>query len=145
MRLGDDGRLVDGRTGQVINGLGASRFDVAVSALRGDLDPKPWEQNTEHAPGVLAQACGVTWPSDYTFTVVGPGNDDAFLEDVLSLIARVAEAPEAPKVGGDRVKLTPRLGGKFVSVAATCSVRAPEVVVKIAQELRKDARVKMAF
>jgi hypothetical protein len=40
MRLGDDGRLVDGKTGRAINGLGASRFDVAIAALRGDLDPK---------------------------------------------------------------------------------------------------------
>ena len=40
LKLGDDGLLIDGKTGRVVNSLGASRFDVAVSALRGDLDPK---------------------------------------------------------------------------------------------------------
>jgi len=33
---------VDTKTGKVINEFGATRFDVAVRALRGELDPAPW-------------------------------------------------------------------------------------------------------
>lgn len=73
LQLGDDGLLIDGKTGRVVNGLGATRFDVKLAALRGDLDPKPWEENTERAPGVLLGSL-VTFPADYTFQVcVGGG------------------------------------------------------------------------
>lgn len=43
---------------------------LQVRALRGELDPKPWEENSERAPGVLLQSL-VTFPSNYTFQVVG--------------------------------------------------------------------------
>lgn len=48
----------------------ATRMDVKLAALRGDLDPKPWEENTERAPGVLMQSL-IQFPSDYTFQVGG--------------------------------------------------------------------------
>ena len=40
LRISKDGQdLVDSKTGQIINAFGASRFDVAVHALRGEFDP----------------------------------------------------------------------------------------------------------
>lgn len=40
--ISEEGDLVDTKTGKVINEFGATRFDVAVRALRGELDPAPW-------------------------------------------------------------------------------------------------------
>jgi hypothetical protein len=40
--ISQEGDLVDTKTGKVINEFGATRFDVAVRALRGELDPEPW-------------------------------------------------------------------------------------------------------
>lgn len=31
--------MIDQKTGQVVNEFGATRFDIAVHALRGDFDP----------------------------------------------------------------------------------------------------------
>ena len=40
LRFSKDGQnLIDSKTGQIINDFGATRFDVAVHALRGDFDP----------------------------------------------------------------------------------------------------------
>lgn len=38
-----DGSLVDEKSSTVINELGATRFDLKVAALRGDLDPPHWQ------------------------------------------------------------------------------------------------------
>ena len=40
--IDDRGNLVDTKSGKVINDFGATRFDVAVRALRGELDPPKW-------------------------------------------------------------------------------------------------------
>jgi hypothetical protein len=42
LQISKEGDLVDTKTGKVINEFGATRFDVAVRALRGELDPAPW-------------------------------------------------------------------------------------------------------
>ena len=40
LRISKDGQdLIDSKTGQIVNAFGATRFDVAVHALRGDFDP----------------------------------------------------------------------------------------------------------
>lgn len=41
---------MDATTGKVINEFGATRFDVAVRALRGELDPPSWVE-VRGAPG----------------------------------------------------------------------------------------------
>lgn len=148
LELGADGMLIDGKTGRVVNGLGATRFDVALSALRGDLDPKPWEENTERAPGVLLGSL-VTFPADYTFQVVGAseggcaqGRHDDFVEDCVATVARICEAGPLPDAA---VARKPRLGGRYVSLAVTVRVRAPEIVGRVYEELGRDPRVKMKF
>lgn len=35
LQLGDDGLLIDGKTGKVVNSLGATRFDVKVRPAGG--------------------------------------------------------------------------------------------------------------
>ncbi|GBF99176.1 hypothetical protein Rsub_11621 [Raphidocelis subcapitata] len=149
IRLSDDGLLIDGKTGRVINSLGATRFDVKVAALRGDLDPKPWEENTERAPGVLMQSL-ITWPADYTFSVVGAsaggcpeGRHADFEADVLTTVARLTEVPLPLPDGA--VTRRPRLGGKYVSLSITVKVRAAEIVHAVCKELASDPRVKMSF
>ncbi len=40
LRISKDGQdLIDSKTGAIVNAFGATRFDVAVHALRGDFDP----------------------------------------------------------------------------------------------------------
>lgn len=40
LRISKDGQdLIDTKTGAIVNAFGATRFDVAVHALRGDFDP----------------------------------------------------------------------------------------------------------
>eukprot|EP00955_Chlamydomonas_euryale_P033417 347701-Chlamydomonas_euryale.AAC.13 len=43
LQLTDDGILIDEKTGKQINEFGATRWDVAVRAMRGELDPPAWE------------------------------------------------------------------------------------------------------
>jgi len=38
LRINDAGDLVDDRTGEVINAMGVTRFDLATKAIRGDFD-----------------------------------------------------------------------------------------------------------
>lgn len=57
LEISDDGFLIDTKTGKVINEFGATRFDVAVRALRGELDPAPWVEVRELA----CLVCNLTW------------------------------------------------------------------------------------
>jgi len=120
-----------------------------MAALRGDLDPKPWQNNTERADGLLLQSL-VSFPSDYTFSVVGAqaggcaaGEHREFVDDVLQTVARITEVklplPE------EAVQRRQRLGGKYISLSVTVNVRAPEIVHSVCKELQKDPRVKMSF
>ena len=49
--LNEDGDLVDTKTGKVLNEFGATRFDVAVRAMRGEYDPIG--ASTEHEEGQI--------------------------------------------------------------------------------------------
>ena len=56
LRISKDGQdLIDSRTGALVNAFGATRFDVAVHALRGDFDP-PQSADV----GMLSRA-GMCW------------------------------------------------------------------------------------
>lgn len=43
----------DTRTGKVVNEFGATRFDVAVRAMRGEFDPPQFVPDNERSPSVL--------------------------------------------------------------------------------------------
>lgn len=49
LEIRGNGDLVDTKTGKVLNDFGATRFDVAVRALRGQLDPAAWEEVSQTA------------------------------------------------------------------------------------------------
>ncbi|GLI66195.1 hypothetical protein VaNZ11_009960 [Volvox africanus] len=70
LHINEDGFLIDTKTGKVINEMGATRFDVAVRALRGELDPPSWVENSERTPGVILSAL-YQFPRSYLFQVVG--------------------------------------------------------------------------
>ncbi|GLC37165.1 hypothetical protein PLESTB_000987000 [Pleodorina starrii] len=70
LQINEDGFLIDTKTGKVINEMGATRFDVAVRALRGELDPPEWVENSERTPGVILSAL-YQFPRSYLFQVVG--------------------------------------------------------------------------
>eukprot|EP00882_Tetradesmus_deserticola_P017115 GHRQ01018317.1.p1 GENE.GHRQ01018317.1~~GHRQ01018317.1.p1 ORF type:complete len:189 (+),score=42.57 GHRQ01018317.1:304-870(+) len=94
LEISDEGDLFDKKTGKVINEFGATRFDVAVRALRGELDPAPWVDDTERNPGVLMSKL-INFPTAYTFQVVGkPAVDsskDNFVRDMVETIRRVCQ------------------------------------------------------
>ncbi|KXZ51273.1 hypothetical protein GPECTOR_13g760 [Gonium pectorale] len=135
--------------------MGATRFDVAVRALRGELDPPEWIENTERSSGVLLSAL-YQFPRSYIFQVVGRpttaaaeqaaggrsgGGKEAFVGDVTAAIARVTQA----EVEDGKVEVKERLGGKYLSVSVDVVVRAPELVGMVYDELAKDPRVIMKF
>lgn len=43
LRITENGILIDEKTGKEVNEFGATRWDVAVRALRGELDPPQWQ------------------------------------------------------------------------------------------------------
>ncbi|KAF6262986.1 hypothetical protein COO60DRAFT_530732 [Scenedesmus sp. NREL 46B-D3] len=95
LEISEEGDLIDRKTGKVINEFGATRFDVAVRALRGELDPAPWVENSERNPGVLMSKL-INFPTAYTFQVVGKPTADTskndFVQDMVATICRVCQA-----------------------------------------------------
>ena len=59
LQISHDGKeLIDCKTGRAINEFGATRFDVAVHALRGDFDPPPFVEvwSTLHCSALMQHA-----------------------------------------------------------------------------------------
>ena len=74
----------------MINEAGATRFDVAVRAMRGELDPAPGVANTERASGLLLDSL-VQWPATYEFQFVlraDGSSTEALTEEMRALVAR---------------------------------------------------------
>eukprot|EP00887_Chlorella_sp_A99_P007077 scaffold2.g7077.t1 len=70
LQISDCGQhLIDSKTGKVINEFGATRFDVAVRAIRGEFDPPPAAANTERESGLLL-GCLTRFPTTYDFQLV---------------------------------------------------------------------------
>ncbi|PNW75570.1 hypothetical protein CHLRE_12g532000v5 [Chlamydomonas reinhardtii] len=140
--------------------MGATRFDVAVRALRGELDPPEWVENTERSSGIILSAL-YQFPRMYTFQVVGKAGSssssgsgaadgasgagssgkDEFVKAVVGTVSRVAQA----EVEDGKVEVKERMGGKYVSVSVDVMTRAPEIVGLVYDELGKDPRVMMRF
>lgn len=151
----ESGELIDQETGKPLKALnenGATRFDVAVRAMRGEFD-RPGvepEQDTEEAAassGAILDAL-VHFPAPYTFQVVGPkggaaGPEDisAFEEDVVACIARVLSAP--PEML--EVSSKERSGGKYLSVSVVGTVSSPLLLDHVFSALDEMDRVMMRF
>jgi len=58
LRLDDNGSLVEEKTGKALNALGATRFDVAVRAMRGEMTRHldPGEDREDATSGKIAES-----------------------------------------------------------------------------------------
>lgn len=146
----------DTSTGKVVNEFGATRFDVAVQAMRGAFDPPAGTDNTERASGVLLDSL-VRFPSVYPFQVVlrqgvsssssSNGSSDVrqtpaqLLERYRSIIAEACGAD----VPAEQCSVKERLGGKYVSLTIPARVPAAAVVQHVLESLKDDAMVVMRF
>ncbi|KAK9909313.1 hypothetical protein WJX75_000393 [Coccomyxa subellipsoidea] len=128
------------RTGQTINEFGATRFDVAVRALRGDFDPPQDVENTERCDNILIGALK-QFPLTYTFNVVLKGGQDPeemkrFVSDTLMSVSGSSY---------HECQLSERLNGKYVSVKVSACMQSPDMIASVFQELGKDPRVVMKY
>ena len=143
LELNDDGDLVDEK-GKVINEFGATRFDVAVRAIRGEFDPSPDVDNTEDNTGIILGSL-IQFPCDYDFQVVGKmeaGDQPAFARDIVDAISKTLglEEPIPP----ENITLKKR-GTSYLSIKVTARVQAPEKVQEVFDVIEKDDRVVMKF
>ena len=85
--LNDDGDLVDTKTGQVLNDLGATRFDVAVRAMRGEYDPPG--ASTEKDGGQIFDTL-TQFPTSYTFQYSGKASSlsEEDIDDIVKVRRR---------------------------------------------------------
>eukprot|EP01024_Parvocaulis_polyphysoides_P039655 TRINITY_DN3586_c3_g1_i3.p1 TRINITY_DN3586_c3_g1~~TRINITY_DN3586_c3_g1_i3.p1 ORF type:complete len:136 (+),score=9.66 TRINITY_DN3586_c3_g1_i3:98-505(+) len=63
LKINKQGDLIDSK-GKIINEFGASRFDVAVRAMRGEFDPQQQQINNEQSSGLLMESL-VAFPRQY--------------------------------------------------------------------------------
>jgi putative lipoic acid-binding regulatory protein len=141
LTITEQGLLVDELNGQVVNQLGATRFDVAVTAMQGALDPPQWVDNSERNTDGLILGALVQFPTRHCFSIVG-ANTPEYQADVLAIIQRACEVDSIPEAD---VTSKPRLGGKFVSIQVDVQVRAPEIVSATVAAIAKDPRTKMSY
>ncbi|EEH52616.1 uncharacterized protein MICPUCDRAFT_48852 [Micromonas pusilla CCMP1545] len=136
--LNDDGDLVDTKTGQVLNDLGATRFDVAVRAMRGEYDPPG--ASTEKDGGQIFDTL-TQFPTSYTFQYSGKASSlsEEDIDDIVkNIIGKTCEC----EVGDDAVEVKNRGSSrKFVSVWVTCVVHSAEMVTEVLTKLGEDDRV----
>jgi putative lipoic acid-binding regulatory protein len=82
---------------------------------------------------------GFTYPSEYTFKIMGLAADD-FAEHARRLVARVvADVP------AERVTVRASGGGKYLSVTVIAVLRSEEERIAVYAALKADARVVYAL
>lgn len=139
LELNDKGDLIDSKTGKALNDFGATRFDLAVRAMRGEYDPVGVSTETEEGQiyDTLTQ-----FPSDYTFQAAGKSvnlTEDA-IRDIQRKIGSVCGCEIVPA----QVEIKERgSSGKFISVWITCTVHSGKMVQEVLRELGADDRVMM--
>jgi putative lipoic acid-binding regulatory protein len=141
--INEDGELVDEKTGKVINEFGATRFDVAVRALRGDFDPPEGSGNTERTSGVLLDSL-LSWPAVYTFNIVLRTHGlppQQLVDEMRDLVNRTCSTT----VAADECAVTERMGGKYLSLQIPALIRAPEFIQMVFTSLEGDTRVIMKY
>ena len=144
LRLTLDGELVDER-GRALNALGATRFDVAVQAMRGAFatPARPEDSHERAPPGQMLDAL-VRYPVEWLFQTIArvpPGPPrDAFANEVAAVVRRVCgDAAVLPNGVSQAAK-----GDTYVSVRVKALVGSSAEVNEVLAALRQDARVKMA-
>ena len=143
MRLREDGELVD-EAGRALNALGATRFDVAVQAIRGAFPTPqdPTESNERAPPGQMLDAL-VRYPVDWTFqsiaAVTGDDARAAFAAELAEVVRTHCGAGSVESV------TTAAKGEKYVAVRVKARLASSAQMVEATQALKRDPRVKMTF
>ncbi|PSC68065.1 lipoate regulatory [Micractinium conductrix] len=163
--ISEDGQyLIDNKTGKVVNEFGATRFDVAVRAMRGEFDPPADLPNTERQQGLLLDSL-TQWPAVYQFQLVvkqqpaaaageaapasgeqqqqqqGSSPEQALLKRYRSLIADTTAADISPQ----DCTAKPRMGGRYVSLCIPARVQAAHVMDLVWAALADDPAVIMKY
>jgi hypothetical protein len=135
LALDENGDLIDTKTGKALNEFGATRFDVAVRAMRGEYDPPG--VSTEKEEGQILDTL-TQFPSKYTFQASGRVGDldEDGIAHVAGLLMEVCDCP----VAETKIEIKPR-GKKFVSLWVTCTVHSGEMVTEALRVAKADARV----
>jgi putative lipoic acid-binding regulatory protein len=112
------------------------RFKYKVNALMGVFDP-PADQDNERASGHILNAM-LSFPTRYTFHVVGRGDAAAFTESVRDAVQSVT--------GDDQVvmQVTPR-GAKFTKIAIEASVYNSNMITNVYEQLGALGQTVMRF
>ncbi|MDC1215825.1 DUF493 domain-containing protein [bacterium] len=135
LALDENGVLIDTKTGKALNEFGATRFDVAVRAMRGEYDPPGVSTDKEEGQifDMLTQ-----FPCKYTFQASGKVSelDDDGIAHVAGLLMNVCDCP----VDQTTIEVKPR-GKKFVSLWVTCTVHSAEMVNEALRAAKDDSRV----
>ncbi len=143
LRMTPDGELVDER-GRALNALGATRFDVAVQAIRGAFPTGDAAASTERAPPGQVMDALVKYPADWLFQTIArvpPAERDAFADEVAALV-RATCGEDAVLPGGVTHGAK---GATYVAVRVRARVQSAAQMVAVVDALKRDSRVKMAF
>jgi len=111
------------------------RFKYKVNALLGAFDPPIEEQDTEQHSGNILNAM-LTFPTQYSFHVVGKGDANVFADKVTNIIA--ASSTDVS------VTITPR-GTKFTKVTCQATVESAIMVAQIYEQLAQMEESIMQF
>jgi hypothetical protein len=135
LALDENGDLIDTKTGKALNDFGATRFDVAVRAMRGEYDPPG--VSTEKEEGQMFDML-TQFPTTYTFQASGKvaDLDDDGVAHIAGLIMEVCGCP----VDQTKIEIKPR-GKKFVSLWVTCTVHSGQMVIDALRVAKEDKRV----
>ncbi|CAL5219903.1 g1830 [Coccomyxa viridis] len=149
LRISKDGQdLIDSKTGAIVNAFGATRFDVAVHAIRGDFDPPKSVDNSERSSSLLIGALK-QFPMEYMFNLVYRLNQtedqQAARQSISADVRRKLERVCGCTVPEEACTMADRMNGKYVSVKAVASVQHADIIAKAYDELGQDPRVIMKF
>eukprot|EP01025_Chloroclados_australasicus_P035227 TRINITY_DN35938_c0_g1_i5.p1 TRINITY_DN35938_c0_g1~~TRINITY_DN35938_c0_g1_i5.p1 ORF type:complete len:203 (-),score=21.25 TRINITY_DN35938_c0_g1_i5:333-941(-) len=145
LAINDKGDLVDEK-GNIINGFGASRFDVAVRAMRGEFDPLPAEKeyDNERSSGLLTESL-VAFPREYTFQIVAKPSQSFDQKQLVKNFRLVIEEVCGKNVQDGNVVVKERMGGKFISVNISQMVDSGSQVNTVIQKLGEVQGVIMKY
>lgn len=141
LRLNAAGDLVDER-GKAINELGATRFDIAVHALRGTAFATPDVSTNERQDGNFIDALCV-YPTPWLFQAICSATTPEERDGVAAAVAAVV----ASVCGQGNVLSVQQAskGNKYVSVRVQAMLPSSTAMNQVVEKLLQDSRVRMAY
>jgi putative lipoic acid-binding regulatory protein len=112
------------------------RFKYKVNALMGVFDP-PADQDNERASGHILNAM-LSFPTRYTFHVVGRGDTSAFSESVRSTVQSVTGDTQVV------MQVTPR-GTRFTKIMIEANVYNSNMITNVYEQLGALEQTVMRF